>query len=74
METADILCLILAFFVGLAFVLDLLGASWAALRKKPYKSMIGGFVEDLADNPKLWWFPILIALFFVYGIDVIYKM
>lgn len=73
METADILCMIIVIFVGLAFVLDLLGATWAALKKKEYHSMIGKFIEDCACNHALWWFPAIIALLFTYGINVIYK-
>lgn len=62
----DVLCFIVVFFVGLVFVLDLLGVVWAMLRKKPYKSMIGGFIESFLDYPALFWMPVIIAILYVY--------
>lgn len=72
METIDIICMAIAFFACLAFALDLLGAAWAAIRKKDYQSLLGQFVEKFANNPALWWLPVLIAILFGYGIHVIY--
>lgn len=71
METADIFAMIIAFFVCLAFTLDLLGAAWAALRKKEYQSLLGQFIEKFANNPSLWWLPVVVAILFAYGIHVI---
>lgn len=65
-HTADIFCFLVLFLVSLVFVFDLFGATEAALKKKEYKSMIGSFVEKLADN-ELWWLPLLVALFYIYG-------
>ena len=74
METSDIICFVIVFFVGLSFVLDLLGAAGAALKKKEYKSMIGSFIEDMADRHSLWWFPVIIAILYTYGLLVLEKM
>ena len=68
LETADIVCLLVVVFVGLAFTIDCLGAGFSALRKKEYKSIIGSFIENLSDRKAVWWFPILIAVLFVYGL------
>jgi hypothetical protein len=65
-HTADIFCFFVLFLVSLVFVFDLFGATGAALKKKEYKSMIGSFVEKLSDSG-LWWFPLLVALFYIYG-------
>ena len=65
-HTADIFCFFVLFLVSLVFVFDLFGATGAALKKKDYKSMIGSFVEKLSDSG-LWWFPLLVALFYIYG-------
>ena len=63
--------MIIAVFASAAFALDLLGASWAALRKKPYSSLIGEFVQKLSENYSLWWMPVVIAVLFAYGISVL---
>ena len=73
METADILCMIIALFASLAFALDLLGAALAALKKKPYNSLIGEFIQNLSENYSLWWMPVVIAVLFAYGINVLYQ-
>lgn len=65
-ETIDIACFIIVFFVGLAFVLDLLGVSWSMIRNKPYKSLIGSFIENFLDYRSLFWLPIVIAVLFAY--------
>lgn len=74
METTDIICLLVVLLVGLAFILDLLGASWSALKKKEYKSMIGRFVEDWSENHSLWWLPLILAILFGYGLLVLERM
>jgi hypothetical protein len=74
METADIICMLIAVFVGIAFVLDMLGASWAALKKKEYKSILGHFIEDWSDNHSLWWLPAVVAILFAYGLLVLERM
>lgn len=70
MDTFEILAFTVVLFVCIAFVLDLLGTATANLKKKPYKSIIGSFIEDLSDRQGLWWFPILIAVAFIYGLKV----
>lgn len=74
METADIICMIIVLFVGLSFILDLLGASWSALKKKEYKSMLGRFIEDLSENHSLWWLSVILAILFAYGLVVLERM
>ena len=68
--TEDIICMIIVFFVSLVFVLDLLGVAWAMIRKKPYKSMIGSFIEGFLDYPSLFWIPVLIVIMYVYFFTV----
>lgn len=62
----DVMCFLVVFFVGLTFIFDLLGVAWAMFKKKPYKSMLGGFIENLAEYPSLFWIPILIAISYLY--------
>ena len=61
------LCIAIVAFTGLFFVLDLLGVAWAALRKKPYKSGLGGIVESFAEHPGVWWIAVIIAAMYAYG-------
>ena len=65
--TGEILCLLIVVFVGIAFVLDLLGVAWAMIRKKPYKSIIGEFIENFLNQPSLFWLPVLIAIMYAYS-------
>ena len=62
------LCLALVAFTGLFFVLDLLGVAWAIIRKKPYKSALGNFIESFIEHPGIWWLAVLIAIMYAYGI------
>ena len=62
------LCLALVAFTGLFFVLDLLGVVWAIIRKKPYKSAIGGFIESFLEHPGVWWIAVIIALMYARGL------
>ena len=71
MATFDIICIVAVFLIWLTVTLDLLGAGFAALRKKPYKSMIGEFVQNLSDLHAVWWFPIVIAFLFTYGLIIL---
>lgn len=65
-NTEDIVCFLVVFFAGLVFVLDLLGVTWAMIRKKPYKSMLGSFIESFLNYPSLFWLPVLIAILYLY--------
>jgi hypothetical protein len=67
-STARSLCLIVVALVGLFFVLDLLSAALAAIRKKPYKSALGNFIESFLEHPGIWWLAVLIAIMYAYGI------
>lgn len=66
-STGYVLCIIVVALVGLAFILDLLAVAWAMIRKKPYKSAIGGFVESFLEHPKLFWLPVIIAAMYAFG-------
>ena len=63
----DFSCFLIVFFVGLIFVFDLLGVMWAMIKKQPYKSMLGSFIERFLDYPTLLWLPLLIVILYVYG-------
>ena len=67
-STPRALCLIVVAFVGLFFVLDLLSTALAAIRKKPYKSALGNFIESFIEHPGIWWLAVLIAIMYAYGI------
>lgn len=67
-STPRALCIIVVAFVGLFFVLDLLGVALAAVRKKPYKSALGGMIESFLENPGVWWLAVLIAIMYACGI------
>lgn len=67
-STARSLCLIVVAFVGLFFVLDLLSVALAAIRKKPYKSALGNFIESFLEHPGIWWIAVLIAVMYTCGI------
>ena len=68
--TADVVCIIVAGFAQIGFILDLIGLAWAMIRKKPYKSLIGSFIEYFNDYNSLFWLPIIIALLFAYGLTL----
>ena len=70
--TEDIMCALIVFFVGLAFVLDLFGLAWAMIRKKTYKSMIGSFIEGFLNYPSLFWLPVLISIMYIYFFTVVH--
>ena len=70
-ETSDIICYLTVVLVNFTFIADLLGASWSAIKRKPYKGLLGEFFEKFADNPSLFWFPILVGVMYVYGLYVI---
>lgn len=65
--TGEVFCLLIVVLVGIAFVLDLLGVAWAMIKKKPYKSFIGENIEQFADQPSLFWLPVLIAIMYAYS-------
>lgn len=62
----DVACFIIVFFVGLVFVMDLIGVSWAMITKKPYKSAIGSFIEHFLKYSSLFWLPVVIAFMYAY--------
>ena len=70
-STEDILCFLVVVFVGFAFVLDLIGAAFAMIKKKEYKSLLGSFIENFANYPSLFWLPVLIAIMYAYFFLVI---
>lgn len=61
------ICIAIVAFTGLFFVLDLLGVALAALRKKPYKSGLGGIVESFTEHPGVWWLAVIFAAMYAYG-------
>ena len=74
MPTSDAICILIVVLVGLTVTLDFLGVGFAALRKKPYKSIIGSFLQDLSERHAVWWFPILVAILFAYGLFFLVKL
>ena len=71
-STADLLCFLVVMYVSLVFILDLVGVAWAMITKKPYKSMIGGFIERFLEYPSLFWMPILLAIMYAYFFFVVH--
>lgn len=67
----DILCYLIVLTVNFVFLLDLLGASWSAIKQKPYKGLLGEFFELFADFPTLFWMPIVIGILYVYGLYIL---
>lgn len=74
MATSDAICIVIVVLLGLTITLDFLGAGFAALRKKPYKSMMGEVIKNLSDRHAVWWLPISIALLFAYGLFFLVKL
>ena len=70
-ETTDVFCYLIVVCVNFTFLLDLLGASWGALKKKPYKGIIGELFEKVSDSPELFWLPIVFGVLYVYGLYVL---
>ena len=64
------LCLFVPFIFCFAFLADLLGAAWAAFRKREYKSKIGEFVSSVSERDNAWG-PLLVAAAFSYGLFLI---
>lgn len=62
----QILCVLVVAFVCIAVAGDFLSASWAAFKKKDYKSSFGEFIEKSLGSNAIA--PLVIGAMFVYGI------
>ena len=60
--------IIVVVFVGLIFVLDMISLAWAMIAGKKWKSIFQGFYEHCLEYRTMFWFPLVIAALFVYGL------